>query len=137
MCIILDANILGKFNDPHNEDMKPVHRWLSRQYGKVVYSDTPRLRDEWTQGGNYLLERLRQDGSLKLVSRSEVEKEQSQLEGRIRSDDAHIVALALVAGVNVLVSNDQALHQDFKERVGGSIYQTKSHDHLLTRDTCP
>ena len=137
MCIILDANMFGRFDDPNNEDLKPVHRWLSKQYGKIVYSDTPTLRDEWKRGGSRLLERLRQDGSLKLVSRSDVEARRESLAGRIQSNDEHIVALALVAAAKVLVSNDQALHQDFKNLVGGSVYQTKSHAHLLGTDTCP
>lgn len=137
MCIILDANLFGKFDDPHNEDMQPVHRWLSKQYGKVVYSDTESLRNEWKKGGSRLLERLRQDGSLKLVSRTDVEKMERALAGKIESDDPHIVALALVAAVRVLVSNARALHRDFKNIVGGSIYQTKSHTRLLKRDTCP
>lgn len=137
MCIILDANLLGKFDDPQNEDKRPVHGWLSRQYGKIVYSDTSRLRAEWMRGGNVLLERLRQDGSLKLVSRADVEQMERSLEGHIESDDEHIVALALVADVRVLVSNDKALHQDFKSIVRGKVYQTKSHARLLRRDTCP
>jgi hypothetical protein len=137
MCIILDANMFGSFDDPNNEDLKPVHRWLSKQYGKIVYSDTPTLRDEWKRGGSRLLERLRQDGSLKLVSKSDVEARRESLAGRIQSNDEHIVALALVAAAKVLVSNDQALHQDFKNLVGGSVYQTKSHAHLLGTDTCP
>ena len=137
MCIILDANMFGSFDDPNNEDLKPVHRWLSKQYGKIVYSDTPTLRNEWKRGGSRLLERLRQDGSLKLVSKSDVEARRESLAGRIQSNDEHIVALALVAAAKVLVSNDQALHQDFKNLVGGSVYQTKSHAHLLGTDTCP
>ncbi len=137
MCIVLDANLFGKFDDPHNEDMKPVHRWLNKQFGKVVYSDTPRLRTEWERGGSRVLERLRQDGSLRLVNSAEVEKMESTLEGEIQSDDGHIVALALVADVRVLVSNDRALHQDFKNIVRGSVYQTQSHARLLRRDTCP
>ena len=137
MCIVLDANLFGKFDDPHNEDMKPVHRWLDKQYGKIVYSDTQRLRREWERGGSRLLERLRQDGSLKLVASADVEKMESALEGATQSDDGHIVALALVADVRVLVSNDRALHQDFKTIVRGSVYQTKSHARLLRRDTCP
>ena len=137
MCIILDANLFGSFDDPRNENMKPLHRWLSKQYGKIVYSDTPKLQDEWSRGGSRLLERLRQDGSLKLVASAEVEVVESTLSGNIESDDEHIVALALVAGVRVLVSNDRALHQDFKNIVGGKVYQTKSHARLLRRDTCP
>ncbi|MCY4116492.1 MAG: hypothetical protein OXF55_06300 [Caldilineaceae bacterium] len=137
MCIILDANLFGNFDDPHNEDMRPVHRWLSKQNGKIVYSDTSKFRDEWMKGGNVLLERLRQDGSLRLVPRADVEQIERSLEGTIQSDDEHIVALALVADVRVLVSNDKALHQDFKCIVRGKVYQTKSHAHLLRRDTCP
>lgn len=137
MCIILDANLFSTFDDPNNEDMKPVHRWLDKQNGKIVYSDTQRLRDEWERGGSRLLERLRQAGSLKLVSETEVEKVERSLEGTIESDDEHIVALAIVAEVNVLVSNDRALHQDFKSIVGGKVYQAKSHSRLLRRDTCP
>lgn len=137
MCIILDANHFGKFDDPQNEDMKPVHRWLNKQYGRIVYSDTRKFRNEWNKGGIRLLESLRQDGSLKMVARSEVEKVESTLAGKTQSDDEHIIALAIVAAVKVLVSSDRALHQDFKNIVGGSIYQTKSHSRLLKRDTCP
>ena len=137
MCIILDANLFGNFDDPRNENMKPLHRWLGNHYGKIVYSDTPKLQDEWSRAGSRLLERLRQDGSLKLVASAEVEEMECRLEGQTRSDDEHIVALALVANVRVLVSNDRALHQDFKNIVGGQVYQTKSHARLLRRDTCP
>lgn len=137
MCIILDANLFGTFDDPHNEDMKPVHQWLSKQHGKIVYSNTQKIREEWSKGGSRLLERLRQDGSLKLVSNAEVEEVESRLAQRVESDDAHIVALAVVAGVKVLVSNDRALHQDFKNIVRGKVYQRKSHSRLLRRDTCP
>ena len=138
MCIVLDANLFGNFDDPHNEDMKPVHRWLDNRNGKIVYSDTQKLQREWKSGrGTHRLTSLRQSGQLKLVSKKDVEERESVLRGKIQSDDEHIIALALVARVTVLVSSDQALHQDFKNLVGGSVYQTKSHVHLLARDTCP
>ena len=138
MCIILDANLFGKFDDLRNEDMKPVHRWLDNRNGKIVYSDTEKLQREWKSGReNHRLTSLRQSGQLKLVSKKDVEERESALRGKIQSDDEHIIALALVARVTVLVSSDQALHQDFKNLVGGRVYQTKSHAHLLTRDTCP
>lgn len=137
MCIVLDANFFGSFDNPDNEEMVPVHRWLWGQNGKIVYADAPRVRREWERGGSRLLERLRQDGRLKLVDRKRVEEIESGLEGRIRSDDGHVVALALAAKVDVLVSNDRALHQDFKEIVRGKVYQNRSHAHLLQRDTCP
>ena len=36
MCVILDANCIGDFNDSANEDMKPVRQWLERKNSKIV-----------------------------------------------------------------------------------------------------
>ena len=39
MCIIVDANKMGIFlADPVREEVKPIHDWLARQGGKLVYS---------------------------------------------------------------------------------------------------
>ena len=39
MCIIVDANKMGIFlADPVREKVKPIHDWLARQGGKLVYS---------------------------------------------------------------------------------------------------
>ena len=164
MCIILDANSFGKFNDKSDEDMKPLQEWVYGQNGKIVYSDTEKFRSEWSAGGGYRLMMellyqgsrpstrpgmgwqqammtLRKRGKFKLISAAVVEKKADELEqiGALSSQDFHIIALAIIAEVKVLVSNDRRLHEDFKNRnlVGGSVYQTKSHSRLLTRDTCP
>ncbi len=87
-------------------------------------------------------------GKFKLVSPEDVKKKESELKGRTRSDDIHIIALALVSGVKVLVSyyeldskrsGDKAIFKDFTNRdlVGGKLYLRKEHEHLLTEDTCP
>ena len=59
----------------------------------------------------------------------DVEEKASELTGMISSDDEHIVALALVAGVKVLVSypeGDRDLFTDFKSRdlVQGKVYKS-------------
>jgi predicted nucleic acid-binding protein len=75
---------------------------------------------------------------LKLVSVQDVQEKENGLIEKIKSDDAHIIALALVTDVKVLVSNDNKLIRDFKEHISqGKVYKTKSHRHLLTEDTCP
>lgn len=57
---------------------------------------------------------------------------------KIQSDDKHIIALALAAKVNVLVTQDDDLSEDFKKHVkNGKIYKYESHEHLLPRDGCP
>ena len=82
---------------------------------------------------------LQRRDKFKEMPAQEVQEKAAELEGRIESDDPHIIALAIIAEVKVLVSNDRRLHEDFKNRnlVGGKVYQTKSHSRLLTRDTCP
>ena len=76
------------------------------------------------------------------MSPQDVEEKVTELTGMIASNDAHIIALAIVSGVKVLVSyreGDRDLFADFKNRqlVGGKVYTRKSHEHMLTKDTCP
>ena len=140
MCVILDVNNIGKFNEPADEDMKPVWNWLDRQNGKIAYASTKKFEEEWERGGGIQLRReLQRRNKLKEIPAQDVQEKADELEGKIESDDPHIIALAIIANVKVLVSSDRTLHEDFKNRdlVGGSVYQTKSHRHLLTRDTCP
>ncbi len=134
MCIILDADHFSKFQR-RDKDMLPVRRWLDTRNGKIVSSDTKKFRDEWAQARPLATE-LTRAGQLEVVSQGVAAKE-NELKGKIESNDEHIVALAIVAGVKVLVSGDKALHKDFKNPnlVGGKIYQKKSHVGLL-KDTC-
>ena len=164
MCIILDVNSFSDLRNTVNEDMKPVWYWLENKNGKIVYSSTEKFRSEWEAGGGYELMiellypgsrsslsvrmgweqavmELQRMGKFKLVSAEAVQAKAEALEqtGELRSDDPHIIALAIIANVTVLVSNDRALHADFKnpKLVGGRVYQTKTHRHLLRGDTCP
>ena len=142
MCIVVDANMFGAFKDPANANMEPVWNWLRKKNGKIAYSNTQRFEEEWEKGGmTGLIKLLRQSGQLKEIPSQDVEAKENELNqtGAIRSDDPHIIALAIIANVKVLVSNDRRLHADFKNRnlVGGSVYQTKSHSRLLRKDTCP
>ena len=139
MCVILDANCIGNFNDSANEDMKPVRQWLERKNSKIVYSDTEKFRREWDEGGGYRLRReLQRRNKLKLVSVQDVEERENELSGRVVSDDEHIIALALTAQAKVLVSSDRKLIRDFKDHVTqGRVYQTKGHKRLLKNDLCP
>ncbi|RKU11577.1 hypothetical protein C6502_07745 [Candidatus Poribacteria bacterium] len=140
MCVILDVNNIGKFNEPADEDMKPVWNWLDRQNGKIAYASTKKFEEEWERGGGIQLRReLQRRSKLKEISAQDVQEKAAELEGKIESDDPHIIALAIIADVKVLISNDRRLHEDFKNRnlVGGRVYQTKSHSRLLRKDTCP
>lgn len=138
MCAILDANTFSKFKDPSDEDMKPVWQWLENKRGKIIYANTKKFEEEWYRGGmDNIRDQLMRSGQLKLVSQDIQEKE-SELNDIIRSDDPHIIALAVIGDVKILISDDRRLIQDFKEHISqGKVYRTKSHKHLLRKDSCP
>lgn len=144
MCIIVDTNTFHKFKEPDNEDMEPVWTWLEKRDGKIAYSDTEKLEEEWDNGGmQNLRNQLRQAGKLKVVSSEDVQEKADELKGEIESDDEHIIALAIIAGVKVLISyreGDRDLFDDFRDKnlVGGRVYTRKAHaQRMLKRDTCP
>ena len=181
MCIILDVNSFSNFRNTMDEDMEPVRNWLERENGKIAYSSTEKFMREWESGGGYeilmnllypssspsssirmgweqVMTQLQRMGKFKLVPAEDVQAKADALEqsGELRSDDPHIIALAMIASVKVLVVQrlpntprrggrrgargaDPALQADFKDRnfVGGKVYITKSHSRLLRRDTCP
>ena len=142
MCIILDANRFGRFNKrdkgKQDKDMEPIWDWLDGEYGKIVYSDTKDFRREWFMGGmKKKMRTLNRTGKLKLVPVQEVLEKQNELEGQIKSNDLPTLALAIVARVKVLVSDDKALNAHFRSLIGGAVYQTEADSFLLQKDTCP
>lgn len=139
MCIVLDASRFGKFQRRTDENMKPVRDWVLYGNGKIAYSPTKDLKREWDKGAPRLWRRLHRSAKLKLVSKNRVQRTQAELEGEIQSNDAHIIALAIVAEVKLLVSNDNDLCSDFMnpDLVGGDVYQTKDDQEKLTEVFCP
>ena len=141
MCIIVDSNMLGRVfpkKKPRDEDMQPVWDWLQNKNGKIVYSNSDKFTQEYGKAKIREMEKLKEAGQAKLVSKGVAEKEK-ELEDRIQSDDPHILALALVARVKVLISSDKTLHADFTNPVlirHGKVYQNKEHARLLTADLC-
>lgn len=121
--------------------MDPVRKWLegtrhTKRKGKLAYSPTPKFKKEV---GKHRFERklkeMRRAGILKEVPAAEVQEAERGLR-KLKSNDPHIVALAIAGNVSVLVSRDKDLHDDFKTLTGGKVYQNKSHRHLLTPDLC-
>ena len=138
MCLILDTNKYGDFLTPTNRDMEPVRKWMQTGNGKIAYSPTEKMQSELNRHNRMReqFDRYRETDKLKLVPSDKVRRVMDGLRD-LQSDDPDIIALAQVAGIRLLVSGDTNLHADFKQIIGGNIYQTKRHQHLLKRDLCP
>ena len=139
MCAILDTNCIGKFIKGIDEDIKPVRHWVYNKNGKIVYANTEKFRAEWSGSkARELMRQLQRRNKFIEVPVQDVVKKENELKEIIKSDDEHIIALALVGKVKVLVSDDRKLIRDFKDYVTqGKVYKTKQHERLLTKDTCP
>ena len=134
MCIILDTNFIGEYLRP-TEDMLPLMKWVE-EGGKIAYSPTPELKEEFER----LFREYGRSERLKFIDKEDVEREEERIknDGQLRSNDSHIIALAIVGNIKLLVSRDRKLGEDFKKMIHkGKIYKEKEHSHLLENVDCP
>ena len=143
MCIILDANCYNKFLDEEDKDMHPIRTWLrsSNEDAKIAHSSTGKLESELKRYPKMLSELalLRRGDKIKTISSEELNNKKSALnevKNEMKSDDLHIIALALAGNVKVLASLDKNLGDDFKKYCNGKIYKYRDHEHLLNNCKC-
>lgn len=142
MCLILDTNKYDDYLDLTNKDMKPVRDWVEKNNGRIAYTPTEKMEKELKKGRQTKIEKqfdkYKRSGKLKIIPKDKVQQAEQQLKN-LKSNDAHIIALAKVANVKLLVSSDKKLHKDFTNPkiIGGKVYQNRSHQHLLDQLTCP
>jgi predicted nucleic acid-binding protein len=142
MCIIVDANVIAKvLLDADDTVYAPVRKRLfeSARAVRLVYGG--RLRDEYARLTE-VMRRLRvldQAARTFNVSDDEVDAEMKRVAAlqECKSDDEYIIALARLSRARVLVSQDQDLHRDFKNKKlvdtsRGKLYTNASRAKLLT-----
>ena len=142
MCIIVDANRLGIFlQDPPDKDAAPIHKWLAAGHGSIVYSDGGNFTDEVRGRARERLLQYSRAGTARFVPKERFVGDENALQGRTRSDDPHVLALARVAGVRLLYTGDKKLIADFKNKKfikgpRGKVYSGAANARLLTRSAC-
>ena len=145
MCIIVDANKMGiSLADPVREEVKPIHDWLARQGGKLVYSTGSQFAKEVGRGTKQKLLAYVRAGRAKQVPVEDIEEEEKLLRKNpiVGSNDPHILALARFSGARVLYTSDKDLSADFKKKKlidgpRGRIYTRPANAGLLTQLPCP
>ena len=144
MCIIVDANRLGAFlADPPDRDSRPIHTWLDRGAGSIVYSTGGGFKKEIRGRVKAKLANYVRAGRAKLIPGSLFADDERNLKARadLRSDDPHVLALARAARVRLLYTGDDNLISDFKnkrfiDRPRGKVYSSARNAGLLTRSVC-
>lgn len=142
MCIIVDANVAGLMfgsASPPSHFVR-VREWLEKPTKNGCLILGGKLSEELirTSAARRYVAGLIRAGRALVIPRNIVEKEEAWVlaSGHCVSDDPHVIGLARASGARTLLSNDQALHADFKNsrliaRPKGAVYQTLAHLSLL------
>ena len=147
MCMIVDTNKFGAvLADPVDADVQPIIRWLRRRRGNIVYSLSGKYGNELNKSPNARsrLEQFKAAGFAHLVDGENLEKHSDLLLStkNLRSDDPHVLALAIVSGARLLFTGDNRLMADFKDRdiINGSrrgkIYSGVRNASMLDQAKC-
>ena len=143
MCIIVDANRLGKLlSEPPDEDAAPIRRWLERANGTLVYSTEGKFRGELGGKARTKLANYSRAGKARLIAADRFADDERLLreDRRLKSDDPHVLALARFSGVRLLYTGDKKLMADFKNvelvRPKGRVYSDAANARLLTSTVC-
>ena len=140
MCAIVDANVGAEIikNQPVPASQKFMKGMFQYRVRLAVGGE---LRLELAQVGGFAewAEQLLRAGLLFIVNDNEVNDRAEQLRTsrELKSNDAHVLALAQLSGARVLYSRDQNLHSDFKNRKilspPGKIFSNAKHSRLLAK----
>ena len=136
--MIVDANVLGMFLlQRKNPDTAPIHEWLQRGWGSIVYSTGGQFETDIVARNRERLAGLVRAGRARLIPWKRVRPHEAEF-GNIRSNDPHVLALARAASVGLLYTRDGRLRRDFRDEqiIGGMIYRDRRDAGLLTEEAC-
>ena len=133
MCAIVDANVRDQvFGDAQSPAGKHFLDWLTPERGGRLIVGGRLLQE--LSGLQKFQRWLRVSiklGVAKIVPDDRVNSATTDLENRgvCKSNDAHVVALAMIGGARLLFTNDRFLQGDFKQNIqDGKIYTTRLRD---------
>ena len=140
MSLIIDANVISLVLHPEPEpDYRPIWTALGNNRAFLVHGG--KLSEEYAKVAKIsrLLMELDRKGSARKISDKDVDGMTAQVEKEQNciSNDEHIIALARVAKVRLLCSEDKELHADFTNpdilKPAGKVYRKKEHSHLIRK----
>ena len=140
MCLILDVNnALAVLLPTGPEDFEPIRNGIDK--GKVRLVSGGKLSREYAKSNHVLrlFNELVRAGKARRVEDNLVDEEAEKIEtvGNCRSNDQHILALAIVGNIRLLCTNDNDLISDFTNAKilspKGNVFRYKSHQHLIRK----
>ena len=132
MCVVLDNSAVSEvFGDNRPPAGAKFFDWIDSGRGRLIGGG--QLLHELAQRGNFRLWWLQAVGAgvARQVDDNAVRAETMRLTEKeaCQSNDAHVIALAVVGGARLLYTNDRRLQDDFKDQQlidgpPGKVYST-------------
>ncbi|MCY4543050.1 MAG: hypothetical protein OXB95_11785 [Rhodobacteraceae bacterium] len=119
MVAIVDADSFPVLASRKSEGDDLFLSWIHRRHGKLAISDAGQYFKELSKNHAVmeLIRRYGQGGQLRLIPADQLSVTDGQIEQtNHRSNDSHILSLALASNAKVLCSNDDDLRADFKNK---------------------
>ena len=132
MCAIVDASVCGEiFGEDRNDASRYFFNWLTAGKGRLVIGGQLKAELRHHKLDEWLKEVLRAGRAFdQPTERVEAETRALRHDGRCRSNDPHVLALARISGGRLLYTNDHRLQEDFANpgilpgQTQGKIYTT-------------
>ena len=142
MCAIVDTNVISEVIRGKTEAGIKFKDWLENRKGKLIVGGK-NLKE--LSGDNdfkrWFLE-MRRSGVVEQIRNELIQIHQSSLDQRndLKSNDSHVLALAIESGARLLYTNDGNLIKDFSNKniisgPLGKIYTTKEIKGQIVRGT--
>ncbi|MCY4072008.1 MAG: type II toxin-antitoxin system VapC family toxin [Chloroflexi bacterium] len=151
MCAILDTDASHEvFTKQQHEAGQRFLRWINSKPKRLVVGGQMLREINKTPARLLIAEGIR-SARIRRENDAKVDEKEEELRQSIvlKSNDYHVIALAIVSGARLLYSNDKDLHKDFKNHKlirnpRGKVYSTDckgsftgTHKRLLqTKDLC-
>ncbi len=120
MCLIVDSCVVGLvFGDPTGRSEAATKLLEYIDNGKLRLVVGGRLREELCGSNKFekWLTVALDRGTARIVSKHKVNEAEQQIqEDKCKSNDTHVLALAIAAHARLLYTHDDALADDFKNR---------------------
>jgi predicted nucleic acid-binding protein len=114
MCLLIDTCALSRvFNQKNSEhaQFKPIFDWIYKRQGTVVYGGS-RYLSELSKAERYLrlFGELRRLGQARVLDKDSVDAAEKVIRKKVADptfNDAHVAAIARLAGCRLICTNDQ------------------------------
>ena len=140
MCLIVDTSVASAFFCAKAAHYDEILDAVIQGRCCIYYGGD--LRREYEESNAILMQVLALDraGRAKVLPDKEIDALSETLKdaNACRSDDPHVIALAIVSNCRLLCTNDELLEQDFTDRrllakPRGNVYKNVSHRNLIRK----